>query len=331
MEPISKETWEEIISNQNHSLIGTNIPKQGNGYHDGISWRIPFRVNKNRNEELYNSSFFNVYLRDLSNFINPSYSRKNKFREGLKVNKCSKNYLNTLKKYFGGDNYYSENILHELGEWSRRLIYKGRVIFEIVGWYDNDSNQFYGFQLYLLDNDYCKIGSKNVIFRAPISENDGELEYKKVKIPKGKCIIIEFPKFHGGYNGYKKKIKKVLNLGSQFNFSLDSNTSLTHMKNWDKNINKISSDWGTYNSNLDHTEFYKEYSAFKFIKTAVLCTHEIIGGFRFLINYLNKKLSEEAILEFNIKEYSLDYFEEMERKWMNGNLSFKEANEFLKF
>lgn len=331
MEPISEETWEEIIRNQNHDLIGTNIPKKGNGYHDGISWHIPFRVNKNRNDELYNSSFFNVYLRDLSNFINPSYSRENKFRKGLKVTNCSKNYLNTLEKYFGGDHYYSDNILHELGEWSRSLIYKGRVIFEIVGWYDNESNQFYGFQLYLLDNDYCKIGSKHIIFKAPISENNGELEYKKVKIPKEKCIIIDFPKFHGGYKGYKKKIKRVLNLGSQFNWSTDTNVRLTHMKDWDKNISKISSDWGTYNSNQEHTEFYKEYSAFKFIKTAVLCTHEIIGGFKFLINYLNDKLSEEAILEFNIKEYNLDYFEEMERKWMNGNLSFKEANEFLKF
>jgi len=331
MEPISKETWEEIISNQEHSLFGTNIPNNGNGYHDGISWRIPFRINNNKNSELFNSSFFNVYLRDLSHFINPSYSRKNKFDTGLKVNNCSKNYLNTLKKYFGGDSYSSDRILRELGEWGKRLIYKGRVIYEIIGWYDNDSNQFYGFQLNLLDNEYCKTRSKNIVYNAPISENNGDIKFKKVKIPKDKCIIIEFPMFHGGYKGYKKKIDKILKLGNQFKLTSEVNANLSHMKNWDKNVSKITCDWGAYNSNQENTEFYKEYSAFKFIKTAVLCTHEILGGYKFLINYLNKKLSEKASVEFKIKEYDLDYFGEMERKWLDGKLSFKEANKFLKF
>lgn len=331
MVPISNDTWKEILNNQKFPLIGTSEPDNGNGYHDAISWRMTFRPRKDYDEELYHSSFYSIYLRDLGLYINPSLSRKDKFEEGLKINNCSENYYKTLLKYFSNEHYFrKEDLLHRLGEWGENYSHNGRMIFEIIGWFDNKSSQFYGFELRQLDIDYCTIKRKNVIYNAPF-ELDGEKEiFKKVIIPKDKCIIIEFPDELGGYKGFIRKVKKIKKLGSKFNYSENPGNSLNHMKNWDKQFNKIVSDWGASNRIEDITDFYQELSAFRFTYMAISCTHEILDGLKQLINYLNIKLQEDARLDLNIQQYDKKYYQEMITKWQIGELSFKEANELLR-
>jgi hypothetical protein len=332
MEKISEDTWKEILNNQKFPLIGTNEPNNGNGYHDGISWRIPFRPQKVFDEEFYHSTFYSIYLRDLGLLLNPSLSRKDKFEGGLKISNCSKNYSNTLLKYLSNDDYYyrTGNLLHTLGEWGKYFSHNGRLVFEIIGWYDNQSSQFYGFKLNQLDIDYCKINKNYVIYNAPYELAGDKEIFKQVKIPTSKCVIINFPSELGGYNGFMQKVKQVKNLGNQFNYSVNPKNSLTYMKNWDKQFNKIVSDWGASNKIENVTDFYQELNAFKFRYMAISCTHEIVHGLHQLIDYLNIKLKENVTLELNIQQYDKSYFKNMQDKWMNGELSFKEANNFLR-
>ncbi len=170
----------------------------------------------------------------------------------------------------------------------------------------------------------------DIIYNAPY-ELDGDKEViKRVKIPKSKCVIIEFPNELGGYKGYNKKIKEVKKLGSKFKYSENPGANIKHMKNWDKQFNKIVSDWGASNKIEDVTEFYQELSALKFRYLVICCTHEIVNGLKQLIGYLNIKLNENAEIEFNTQLFNKEYFKDIQKKWMNGELSFEETNKYLK-
>jgi len=331
MEKVLKDTWERILRNQRLPLIGTNEPNNGNGYHDRISWQPPIHRNKEFDNEFLHSTFHSIYLRDLGLFINPNLSRKNKFEKGLKITNRSENYYNTFLKYLLNNDYHyrQEDLLYELGKWGEYFSHQGRLIFEIVGWYDNESAQFYAFQLKYLDIDYCKINKNYVIYNAPHKVDENKEIYKKVKIPKSKCIIIDFPSELGGYKGFNEKVKQIKKLGSKFNHTENPENSLTHMQNWDNQFNRIISDWGASNKIENITEFYQELSIFRFKYMVISCTHEIISGLKQLVDYLNIKFSENAKVEFDIQQYDKNYFKNMQNKWMCGELSFKEANDFL--
>jgi len=96
----SEEIWNEILSNQSRELIGTNEPNNGNGYHDGISWRIPFRPQMKFDDEFRRSPFYSIYLRDLGLRADPSLSKKGEFETGLRIGNCSKNFSKSLFKFF---------------------------------------------------------------------------------------------------------------------------------------------------------------------------------------------------------------------------------------
>jgi len=331
MENLSKDVWKEIQNNQNLPLFGSTIPFEGNGFHDAISWGIPFHPRKEIDDEFQLNNFHSIYLRDLGLLINPSYNRNDKFKNGIKITNCSDYYYKTLLKYFTSGHFpQHEDILDKLGEWGTKLSYNGRLVFEIVGWYDNKSSQFYGYKLNQLDIDYCKFNRKNIIYNAPFELEKNREVFKKVKIPKSKCIIIDFPKELGGYKGYLNKRLKIKKIGNKLKHFKNPGDSLTHMENWDKKFNEILSDWGASNKIKDVTEFYQAVSRLRFTYMAILCTHEILKGFENLIKYLNSKLQEDANLELNIKEYNKNYFKTKQEQWMRGELSFKEVNELLR-
>ena len=225
------------------------------------------------------------------------------------------------------------DLLRELGKWGDYLSTNGRLLFEIIGWYDNDSKQFYAYELQLLESEYCTVERNNIIYNAPISfNNNNKATFKKVKIAKKKCIIIEFPLELGGYKNFKNKVNQVRKLGdkhSSFN-PVNPEESLNRMKLWDKNFNKIVSDWGSTNNSEDITEFYTMLNAFKFTNTAVLCTNEIIDGLKQLIVYLNGKLLEDAKVEFDIENYDRNYYKTIQDKWLSGKLSFEDGNKLLR-
>ncbi len=328
----SEEIWNEILNNQSRELIGTNEPNNGNGYHDGISWRIPSRPQMNFDDEFRRSTFHSNYLRDLGLYADPSLRKKGNFETGLTVENCSKNFFNTFIKYFTASSYHyrSGNILRKLGEWGKNVCYDGRLVFEIIGWYDNNSTQFYAFQLNQLNIKFCKVKKNNIVFNAPYKlDGDKEL-YKKVKIPKSKCIIIEFPSELGGYKSYLNKVKEMKKLGNRFSVTENSGDDLNHMKNWDKQFNRIVAEWGASKNIEDVTEFYQELSALRFSYTGICCLHEVVNGLNHLIKYLNSKLKENARVDFNIPMYDKQNVKEIQNKWLNGELSFKEANELIR-
>ena len=286
----------------------------------------------NFDDEFRRSTFYSIYLRDLGLRADPSLSRKGEFETGLRVENCSVNFSNTFTKYFTASNhhYRSGNILRKIGEWGKGLCYNGCLIFEIIGWYDNNSTQFYAFQLNQLDTKFCEVKKNNIVFNAPYKlDGDKEL-YKKVKIPKSKCIIIEFPEELGGFKGYLKKVKEIKKLGNKFSYTENPSDNLNHMKNWDKQFNKIMAGWGASNKIEEVTEFYQELSALRFSYTGICCLHEVISGVTQLIEYLNIKLKETARVDFNIPMYEKQNVKEYQEKWLKGELSFKEANELMR-
>ncbi|MFC2152830.1 hypothetical protein ACFLSE_09930 [Bacteroidota bacterium] len=329
MVQISEEVWKEILNNQKFPLIGSNKPNDGNGFNDAISWKIKFRPFK-RPDKIYNSSFFNVYLRDLGLNLKPNL-KKETFEKGFRIENCSKNYYDTFLKYFNNDTYYHRNeIFRELGHWGEYLGRHGRVIFEIISWYDNKSSQFYGFELNRLDTEHCKIKGKNIIYYAPYELNNNKEVFKKVKIPKSKCIIIDFPEELGGYKGFQRKIKNILKLGEHHIFTDNPAENVSHFKRWDKEFNRIVSEWGIYNNQDNVTDYYKVLSRFKFTYMVILCTHEIIKGFTQLIKFLNKQLQEDAKVIFEAEQYEISSYKRMLQKWLNGELSFNEAFEYMR-
>ncbi len=335
MGKISDITWKEILSNQQFPLIGTNKPNEGNGYHDRISWGINYMFYRNRDSKHINNSFYNVYLRDLGNYINPNLTSRELFEKGFKIENCTDNYYNTFLKYFSKDKYYSgiKSLLRKLGDWGDYLSYHGRVIIEIVSWFDNKTNQFYGFELKQLDEAFCAETKNYIIYNAPTGINNQKKEFKKIKIPKDKCIVINFPSELGGYNGFKQKEKDILKLGDQFKIFKDPGESLAYMKSWNKNYNKnynkILSDWGIHNRDNNTTEYYKELNAFRFNYSVLLCINAVINGLKKVTEFLNQRLIENAYVVFDIERFNVEDYKKIWGQWEKAELSFKEANNFL--
>ncbi len=331
MAHISQDTWDEILENQKYPLIGTNEPNNGNGFNDAISWRKSFHTKSRGNDRIHAHQFNSIYLRDLSYDVNPSLSRKNKLKDGLKIVECSDNYYKTFLRYFVADRYRYKtgDFLEELGRWGDDLCYDGRVVFEIVGWYGNNSSQFYAFELFKLENSFCKVGRKTIIYNAPYSM-DGEKEvFKKVKIPRDKCIVIDFPKELGGYKGFLKKRKEIYGLGNKIKLNSNPGKELSRMKEWDKKFNKIVSEWGNLKQD-NVTEFYQGVSILRFKYMAISCTHEVINGLKQLIDYLNLKLYETARVDFEVEEYKKSYLLDIQKKWKSGDISFQKFNEIIR-
>lgn len=324
MGKISSGIWEKIKANQELPLIGENTPNHGNGYHDAISWVV---FAESHSIEYYTNTFYNIYLRDLGLAANPNL-RKEKIGDGFQVSNCSDGYLNTLVKYFC-ENDYRQSIdesLYKLGEWANTLCNFGRIIFEIIGWYDNKDSQFYAFELRCLDNEYCTVNKDHIIFEAPL--NESVQETKKVIIPIEKIIVIDFPQALGGYKGFQVKVDEVLNLGERNKYFSAPFTAMEKVEKWDQEFNRLISDWG--NNRVEGcTDYYKMLNQFRFHYTALLCMNEVINGFRALIQYLNTKFSENAILKFDINRYSPEYFKDVQRKWEQSDISYKEAKDFL--
>jgi hypothetical protein len=236
----------------------------------------------------------------------------------LKITQCSDNYKSTFEKFISKDSYYRNDFVNELGEWGTYFAYKGRVIFEIVGWYDNNTNQFYGFDLRRLDTDYCKVTNNYVIYDAPYEQKGDKIINREIKIPKGKCVVIDFPEEFRGYKGFVDKDKLILKLGNRYKFDINPQNlqkNFESNKEWDKQYHKIISDWGTsaFTQIDDVSEFYKELNLFKYRHLVICCIHEIINGLKQLIEYLNKKLLENAEVEFSVKEYEKGYFMSIEK------------------
>ncbi|WP_298367565.1 hypothetical protein [uncultured Lutibacter sp.] len=329
MAPISKDLWKEILFNQGLPLIGSNKPDEGNGFHDRVSWDMNFHENPYRPQKMLDNVKLNHYLDSIGGMINMIIDNHEEFKDGIKIENCSENYLATVKMYLDNYNYRGRNIFfNEITEWSRHFCRYGRIIFEIVGWYTNDSSQFYGYELKMLNNEYCKIKRKSIIYNAPFSKKKDKIIYKKERIPLNKCIIVDFPKELGGYKQFENKISKVNNLGSQFMSIDDPGKNLAHLKNWDKEFEKIICDWGSITQYEGVTDYYQVLLKLKFTKTVILCLNELINCFEQLIVYLNFKLKEKAKVEVDLNKYTLKNYVSIEEKWKKGELSFKEASDF---
>ncbi|MDR3704711.1 MAG: hypothetical protein P4L28_02240 [Paludibacteraceae bacterium] len=273
--------------------------------------------NKYQDNELYS-----IYFRDLYFCIDPTI--KEGFKDLIKFSNCSDNFTEILNNYLeqNHNGYGRNSLLSLLLHMGNDLVYKGRVVFEFVSSFSEDET-FKAFELVRLDPDFCLIKRNKVLFKAP-DYNGNE---KKVVIPKSKCIIINFPKQLGGYRGYQNVVYSVFKIGSKFLDSgkFDVYKSTKHMKEWDKNFNKIVSKWGNIHLENNTTEYYNVINDFRLKKTQVYCILALIDGLNNIVIKLNEKLHERAKVVFSSDVYDIDKVLLLEKKWEKGELSFDEV------
>lgn len=302
-----------------------------NSYNDSLSWRV-WPHSASDILEVTNS-MRSIYLRDLG--LNADLGlRDRKIGDGFGISNCTESYKTILFEGLNRETQWGHraNILYAIGDLAKSACEDGRVIFEIVSIFDKDSHQFVGFMLRHLDNSFCKRNNSHVIFKAPFTDENKITKTKKVKIPLSKCITIDFPKEKGGYKGFRRKVSQVLALGEQFETFNPQNPaeSLERTKKWEREFKRITNDWG--NNHLDEcNDYYQLMSLFRFNYTALLCTDLAITEFRKLLVYLNGKLNENAELVFTVNRYNIAYFKQVQQEWANGNMSYKDAREFLLF
>jgi hypothetical protein len=311
-----------------------SIPKrmkisEENSYHDSLSWRVWPRLTTQFLD--VTNSMRSIYLRDMG--LNADIGlRDRRIGDGFGINNCTENYKAILFEGLnrGNQRGYRTDILHNVGDWAKGVCEEGRVIFEIVSIYSKESHQFVGFMLQHLDNSFCRRVNDYVVFNAPFTNDDRTTKAKKVKIPLSKCIVIDFPQEKGGYRGFHRKVSQVLALGEQFERLDPQNpsASLVRTKKWEREFKRITSDWG--NKNLDDcNDYYQLMSLFRFNYTALLCTVQAMNEFKKLLAYLNGKLNENAELVFTVNRYDTTHFLRVQKEWANGNMSYKNARDFL--
>jgi hypothetical protein len=335
-----EDLWGNRLYNQQLSLIGTTKPGEGNGFHDRISFDIPYHLQSQNNQSYQPTHHFNtsIYLRDLSQRLNPTYNKDlgSIINDVLILNNCTENFQNTFLEYLGATSGWRryDEILEVMGIWSHQLVYQGIVILEIVGWYDNKSANFYAFELKRLDLANCTFKKDHILFSAPVQNEEGEINNVSVEIPKSKCIVIEWPKELGGIRSYEKAIRSMLKVDEKYRSLEQENymnpgKSLENMKARDLEFNRLISDWGAIHPPENTTDFYKQYNFFNLKGTLLHCTYALIDGLNQLISLLNAKLSEEAMLSLNDENNEIKKFESMKSKWLKGELSFKESSDYL--
>lgn len=315
-------------------MENTSRPKkmkisEENSYTDSISWRIWPHPSSHARE--MTNSMRSVYLRDLGRNADIGL-RYRKIGDGFGISNCTENYKAILFEGLNRGTQWGHrvDILHEVGDLAKDVCEDGRVIFEIVSIFNKESDQLVGFMLRHLDNSCCKKNNRHVVFQAPFTDDNKITKTKKVKIPLSKCIAIDFPEEKGGYKGFRRKVSQVLALGEQFEpFNPENPTaSLERTKKWEREFKRITSDWG--NNHLDDcNDYYQMMSLFKFNHTALLCTDQAMNEFKRLIAYLNDKLNESAELIFTVDRYNATRFLDIQQKWANGNMSYKDARDFL--
>lgn len=322
MEKLSKELWEEIKFRQALPLIGTNVPNEGNGFNDRLSFDIDMTLERNEDNYFEHSKFKTIYLRNLANRADPSLSKERKFTESIKLENCSSDFIKTLLLYIQPGHYRNDLsvITKEIGNWTNNLVYNGKVIIEIVSWYTNETKQFYGFQLIPLNLNNCRVNRGNVILKGLSKQ-----KLQKVKIPKSKCIIINFPKELGGYKEFQNKTNKIKKLGKENLFNIDNpKKSLEYSKNWDKQFDKIISDWGWLNRRDNITDFLYAHQLLNFNNSAIQCTYESIEAFSRLVSIISSKLNENAI--FNISGFlEKNFYTALSNKFSDDKLSLNEV------
>lgn len=342
MENKSEELWENRLHNQMHPLIGTNLPGEGNGFHDRVSFDTHYHLEDKEGDYFRDDTnwLHSVYFRDLNNMINPQLygDRGESFQKAIQLEECSVNYKTTFEKYVGQrESWNDEGILETISLWSNYLVHNGRVIVEVVGWYDNETQNFYGFELKLLNLKKCELKSDFVYYTAPdLDDKTGSIKNRTVKIPKEKCIIIDWPQEIGGFSDYRNRVHKILNLGSKYGetFNLDEQAfkrkePLKKMQDWDLKFKALTSFWGTMADNDNTTAFYRQYDRLKLKGTVIHCLKAIVNGLNQLVQILNTKLEENATLFVDHEAVDLKKYSEMKATWLAGKASFEEVTTYL--
>ncbi|MEP3390493.1 MAG: hypothetical protein ABJO02_20035 [Reichenbachiella sp.] len=329
----SDEIWEERLNNQKWPLIGSNVKGQeGNGYNDQVVFSPPMHIHAGRREASLSSS---TYFENLCNRIDPSISLiRDRDESFFELENCSENYFKTFSKYFGSlESWGRERALDELRVWSQHLTYHGRLIMEFVSWFDNDSDNFYAFELKVIRCELFKEKRNSFVFAEPEVDETGQvINVIKREVLREKCIVLEWPKELGGYKAYKKKKKEIAELGDKFDLNpsiFQPGLALKKWKSHDKSFNQIVGDWGVIHLPEGLSHYYRYYNDFKLKRTSILCVKEMISGVEQVVKILNKKLNEDAKIVFTNPAYDLDRFDTMLKTFKNGELSFSDSLHYI--
>ena len=329
MEGALKERWNKIQSHQAAPLIGTKKPNEGNGYHDRMIAKDSYYAQAERKD--YDSWIYSVYLRDLAQLIDPSYKTDEgeSIMSKFKLSNVSAEFNSTLNLYLSKERWKSPfvNLASNL---TNSLLYHGRVVIEIVGWFSNEDDLFYGFQLNEVDERKCKFQDSELIYQASMGE-------EKLSIPLTKFVIIDWPDELGGYQNYLEVVSRAIRSKKHeknaFSSITNNNPSeaLKLMKKGDLDFNQAIMQWGTNNLPEGVTEFFKQCLNIRLKLTTLYCLEVIFNGIEKIIKTVGDKFGEKPVIDIEELKKEIVAFEELNDRWVKGDVSFKEANAKLKF
>lgn len=157
---------------------------------------------------------------------------------------------------------------------------------------------------------------------------------KKIKIPKTKCIVIQFPETLGGTANYLQSLYEFKDLekmnpmrnylkGSFSDFSLynlNDHHKLFQLESWKRSkfLN-----WHHRGSNDElFSSFYHTFRRLAFKKSRILLRDHVISEILNLVNILSNKLNKEIDLKI-AKFVKLEDIEEKIEGWKKGILDPK--------
>lgn len=325
-----QEIWKIREFFQKLPLIGGKSSKEeGNGYHNQICFYERHLIRNNDPEEpknlLYKRYFDSLYQALI-------YAKYNSSKGLFNLRDCSDEYIKTFNLYIGLERRsYSANDLPLFYlKMASALVNYGRGVFEFVSWRENESDIFYGFELKEIIGDLSL--NNHIEQKLKYQDHEGVINKVEIKIPKEKCIVVEWPKELGGWNSFYEIEQFAFNIKDTYNQSFDFSNPKKRMEdqfNSEALFFKTVSKWGALTAFDKSNDFYKIYCILKFKQTVGFILKEIQNGFVQVVNLLNVELNEKAIIEFNFPSDRFKKSKEICDLWSNGKIVFDEVKEYI--
>jgi hypothetical protein len=247
---------------------------------------------------MFTEDFGRALLKDTSSI---SISVNNEKIEEIFSNFQSHSFRNSYK------NGFKESIKDIIQLMTNELIHNGRIAFELIS-KDNEEDLIYN----LVNVKGTRL--KKLFFNLKqVTIDDGGVEMATY-IPRGKCVIIDFPKILGGRKKYLKFLSEFNKLSISdpihiFNNKLMGTSryydSINHHKKLEIELRRKSSPYKWHHrDNLGNNdlflEFYYNLKTLEFMKTRAQLRDYVFDELNRIIKFVSKKLQIEnaPILQF---------------------------------
>lgn len=278
-----------------------------------------------------------MFKEDFHQSIVSSYKNKDNVRCLLEPNNklFEENISALFPSRYGYNNTLNSMIVGAIEYIASNIVNFGSLIFELVKCEDINHNTL--FKLMPIYYDRLKIERKSIMQIYTLNDR-----VEKVKIPKDKCFIIEFPKSLGGTKGYLKFIKsfaEIDNLSPMLSFF---NNPLSNQKGYNISLHQKRQElelwkrskifYWHHRSGLGYdknfSRYYSIYRQLKFSRTKAILREHIIENLKEILKSLSDIMGIDTTLKIE-GLITLNQIEEKIEKWEKGKLDYEEIRDVL--